>query len=330
MLRRGELGVLLATSRLARSYYRTAFLGAGVASGVLGILAGGPVSREELAGRLGVPAGGRDGLEAWLRLGVWLGELEAGPRGWRLRGRLARRLADPAHDAAAAMMQEIATLHGRLIVETPWRLHDGRPFTLGDQDGRLVARSSRLLEPILGEAVEAVVPARGRCRLLEIGCGSGVYLRHAARRNPELTALGLELQPDVAAMARENVARWGLADRIAIEAGDVRRRVAEPGFDVATLHNNIYYFPIDERVSLLRHVRGFLVPGGRLVVTTLCLGPGVAVDVLNLWGAMTAGCGRLPAPEEMVSQLGAAGFETAAPWRMIPRDSFYAFVGTAR
>ena len=43
----------------------------------------------------------------------------------------------------------------------------------------------------------------------------------------------------------------------------MERRAAEPAFDLATLHNNIYYFPVAERVSLLRHVRGFLRPGGR-------------------------------------------------------------------
>jgi len=75
-------------------------------------------------------------------------------------------------------------------------------MTLGDQDGRLIARSSRVLEPILGEAVDNVVLVGGAMRLLEIGCGSGVYVRRAAARNPQLTALGLELQPVVAEMAK--------------------------------------------------------------------------------------------------------------------------------
>jgi len=48
---------------------------------------------------------------------------------------------------------------------------------------------------------------------------NAVYIRPAAARNPELTAVGLELRPGVAAMARDNL---------------------------ATLHNNIYYFPVDE------------------------------------------------------------------------------------
>lgn len=329
LVRSGQLGLLLATSRAMRASYRLSFLGAGLASGLLPMLAGGPRSRDAIAARMGAPLALRDGLDAWLGLGVWLGELRLGPGGYRLRSRLARRLADPANDAGAAMMQEASTLHQRLILETPARLRERRPFTLADQDGALVARSSRTLEPIVCDAIDAVVPRRGPAQLLEVGCGSAVYVRHAASLNPELTALALELQPEVATMARANVADWGLAGRVVVETGDVRTRAPERRYDVATLHNNIYYFPVDERVDVLRHLRGFLVSGGRLLVTTVCLGKGVAVDILNLWGAMTAGCGRLPAPAEMVGQLEAAGFAPVRARSMIPSDSYYAFVGTA-
>ena len=166
-------------------------------------------------------------------------------------------------------------------------------------------------------------------RLLEIGCGSAAYIRYAATRNPELTALGLELQPDAAALARNNVERWKLTDRVTIEVGDVLQRAPEAVFDVATLHQNIYYFPMDGRVGTLRHVRAFLKPGGRLLLTTVCLGRGAAVDVLNLWGAMTEGCGRLPTPAEMVAQMEAAGFTHVTKQSLIPSDSFYALVGSA-
>jgi SAM-dependent methyltransferase len=260
---------------------------------------------------------------------VWLGELGGGPEGYVLRSRLARRLADPAHDAGAAMVQEGGTLHPRWILETPRRLRTGARFTLADQDGALVARSSRVLEPIVGEAVDDVVPPRGRVRLFEIGCGTGIYIHRAATRNAELSALGLDLQPDAAALARANVEAWGLSGRVTIEVGDVRERPPRPEFDLVTLHNNIYYFPVGERVDLLRHVRAFLDRGGRLLLTTLCLGPGVAVDILNLWGAMTAGCGRLPTPAEMITQMEQAGFTAVRRTSLIPRDSFYAFVGVA-
>src|SRR5437867_2674560 len=243
--------------------------------------------RDRPAGRLADPSM-RDGLEAWLRVGVGLGELRAGPSGYGLRGALARKLTDPRHDAAAALVEEAARLHSVWLLESPARLRAGRRFTLADQDGRLVARSSRLVEPFVCEAIDDVVPRAGPVRLLEIGCGSAVYIRHAAGRNPELTALGLELQPEVAALAAENVSAWGLARRVAIEAGDVMARAAEAAFDLATLHNNIYYFPVEDRMRVLRHVRAFLGPGGRLLLTTLCQGKGVGVDILDRWAATTA------------------------------------------
>ena len=126
--------------------------------------------------------------------------------------------------------------------------------------------------------------------------------------------------------ARENLRRWNLASRVAIEVGDVRARVPEPAFELATLPNNIYYFPVEARVEALRHVAGFLRPGGRLLLTTICLGKGAAVDVLNLWAAMTDGCGRLPEPREMVAQLEDAGYTAVVPRSLIPSDSFYSFV----
>jgi len=328
LVRDGRLLVLLAMTRAVRPHHRLAFLAAGASSGLFAKLASGPLSLDRLADELSADPSMRDGLEAWLGLGVSLGVLRRGPQGYSLRGMLAKSLARPESDAAAAFVEEVARLHNHLITETPARLGQQRRFTLADHQGDLIARSSRLAEPFICEAVDEVLPPRGRVRLLEIGCGSAAYIRYAAARNPELTALGLELQPDAAALARDNVARWKLTDRVTIEVGDILQRAPEAVFDVATLHQNIYYFPMDARVGTLRHVRAFLEPGGRLLLTTVCLGRGAAVDVLNLWGTMTEGCGRLPTPAEMVAQMEAAGFTQVTKRSLIPSDSFYAFVGT--
>lgn len=328
LVRRGQLGLLLSLPRLLPSYYRVTFLGTASANGLLGCLAGGPLALERLAADLGLERAAHDGLAAFLDLGVSLGDLAREPAGYRLRSRLARRLSAPAGDAFAALFAEAAELHHAFIAETPARLRAGRRFTLADQRGDVVARSSRTLEPFVGEAIDGAVPARGALRLFEIGCGSGCYIQRAAVRNPELTALGLELQPEVAAEARANVQGWGLAGRVAIEVGDVRARAPAAAFDLATLHNNVYYFPIGERVAVLAHVRGFLVPGGRLLLTTACRGGSASTEILNLWGAMTAGCGPLPTPEEIAAQLGEAGFVGLARRRLIPGERYYAFVAT--
>ena len=105
----------------------------------------------------------------------------------------------------------------------------------------------------------------------------GVYLRYAAMRNPSLTALGLELQQTVAEIARTNLRNWGFQDRVRVEDGDFRTKAIGEKFNIATLYNNIYYFPVEERVALLQRVRNFLRPGGYLLLTTCCQGGSVVL-----------------------------------------------------
>lgn len=320
----GQLGLIRTLTSLSDSLYRAAFVATAAKDGVLGRLADGPVQADGL-----LPAGAseasRGALEAWLDVGVGLGELTKSSRGYALKGALSKALAEASNDAVAALLEEAVGLHLDLLRRTPSLARTGKRFTLADQDGTLIARSSRVLEPFVREAVDSVIPATGSVHLLEIGCGSGTYIRHAAERNTSLRAVGLELQPDVAAAARDNLSGWKLSSRVTVQAGDVRE-FSEGGFDVATMHNNIYYFPVDTRVALLKHVRGLLKPGGRFLLTTGCRGGTAAMEVLSLWGAATEGCGPLPAPAELKAQLEQAGFTKARAKRLIPVESYYAFI----
>jgi hypothetical protein len=320
--------VLGSLNKAARHYHRVAFLAAGLTSGFLSRLAVGPISLDALAADLHIDPGMQDGLRAWLQAGVALGELGLQPEGYVMKGSLSRILTDPNNDPAAAFVQELAYLHNSLIIQSPDRLRSGDFFTLADQNARMIARSSRLVEPFICEALARVIPKHKPVKLLEIGCGAAAYIRYSALRNPMLTALGVELQADAAALAMENIARWNLASRVSIEVGDIRRRNPDASFDLATLHQNIYYFPVAERTGLLCHVRSFLKIGARALLTTVCKGPGSTTAVLDLWGSMTAGCGRLPEPMEMVAQMEQAGFVGVTAKSLIPGQSFYAFVGT--
>ncbi len=328
----GRLSLLRSIAGFSEPFYRVSFLGVAAAEGVLAKLASGPLPLDGIAGALGLPepldARAREGLRAWLDVGVTLGELRSGPEGYSLRGRLARRLADPANDDGAAFFEEIATVHHALIAATPARLRRGVRFALAETPGEIPARSSRLLEPWVNEAIDRAVASTGPIRVFEVGCGSAHLLRYAASRNPELTAVGLEREPAVAAAARENVRKWGLEARIAIEEGDLRDRAPDPAFDLATLHNIVSYVPVEARVDLFRHVRGFLRPGGRVLATTGCRGGTVGFEVLNLWAAMTEGCGCLPFPADLEAQLREAGFEEVESRNLVGKfDSFYAFSG---
>src|SRR5215831_13973411 len=219
LMRDGRLTALLGVGSGLKSFYRLTYLAAAGEAGLLDRLASGPATFDSLAGFFAAAGQGREALEAWLQLGIRLRLLSVGPLGYSLRG-LASSLARPENDPALAMVQEVAGLHHKLISATLPRLRSGELWSLADQDGELIARSSRVLEAFQAEVIRRTFPERGALRLLEIGCGSGIYLRYAAMRNPWLTALGIELQPAVAEMARTNLLRWGLENRVKVEDGD--------------------------------------------------------------------------------------------------------------
>ena len=324
LLHDGRLSALVGATSELKSFYKLTYLAAAGESGMLNRLASGPATFDSLAEFCAADRRGREALEAWLQMGVRLRLLSLGSRGYQLRG-LARKLARPENDPVLAMVEEVVNLHHKLITATIPKVRAGELFSLGDQDGELIARSSRILEAFQEEIIRSTFRTIGALRLLEIGCGSGVYLRHAAERNPSLTALGLELQSAVAEVARTNLRRWGLESRITIETGDIRQKVPDAPFDIATLYNNIYYFPVEERVKLLGHIGSFLNPGGFLLLTTCCQGGSLGAEALNLWGAATSGAGRLPGENELVSQLREAGYSNVKTKNLLPGDKFVAF-----
>jgi SAM-dependent methyltransferase len=324
LLRDGRLSALVSAVGELKSFYKLSYVAAAGKAGLLNRLASGPATLDSLAEFYAASGQGRGALEAWLQFGLRLGIIRLGPRGYSLRG-LAKKLARTENDPVLAMVEEVVDLHHKLITATIPKIRAGELWSLSDQDGELIARSSRVLESFQAEIIRSTFPARGPVRLLEIGCGYGVYLRYAAERNSSLTALGLELQPTVAETAKRNVFAWGHQTRVKVETGDIREKAPDDPFDIATLYNNVYYFPVEERVRLLRHISSFLKPGGFLLLTTCCQGGSLGAEALNLWGAATGGAGRLPGEDELVTQLREAGYQTVKTKNLVPGDRFVAF-----
>ncbi|HEX2152079.1 MAG TPA: methyltransferase [Stellaceae bacterium] len=76
------------------------------------------------------------------------------------------------------------------------------------------------IDPIF---LAAAVPVEPGQMVLDIGCGSGAASLCLAVRVPECRVVGLELQPDLARLAGDNVETNGLAGRVVVIAGDLLR-----------------------------------------------------------------------------------------------------------
>jgi len=320
---RGLMGARL--MQLSVSFFRVHYLSAASSSGLLAMLSEGPMSVEQVALRIAPNPATADAVRAWLDMGVGAGVLRFSGGKYAIKRGLAKFIADPRNDAFAAFCEELTEMDGPSLTLLPQRLRDGRLLTLADQKGEIVARSSRTVEPLIQEAIDAIVPQRAPFRLLDVGCGSGTYMRYAVERNRELSALGLELQPQVAAFARNKLRHWGVDARARVETGDIRERAPSSEFDAVMLNNNIYYFPVEKRVDLIRHLGGFLKPGGRLLVTSPCLARNVFSGLLDIWSAGCEGCGRLPIRDELVRQMREAGLASPQAKALAPFGQYYAF-----
>jgi 4-hydroxy-2,2'-bipyrrole-5-carbaldehyde O-methyltransferase len=326
----GKVLVLLRLKFLFTSFYRLNFLASMENTVILERLARSPVTAESLSAESGDAPSLRRAAEAWLGLGVRLGVLKRHGGGYSLRGFLAKRLAAPGNEAIHALVREVASLHHLYIMQTPAKLVQGNVWDPSDPYGGyggLIARSSRTLEPFLFELINRVFPRSGPVRLLEVGCGQAGYILYALGRNRESYAVGLEIDPQVAESARGAVRAGGLGDRVTIMVRDVREYRADEPFDILTLYNNIYYFPVEERVELLRHLKGLLRPNGRIVLTTGCMNGSIEFELVNLIHASTRGWGRLPDRDEMLRQMSEAGFERNSATDLMPGNKYYAFTG---
>ncbi len=327
MIANGQSSLMLRLLKTSKEFYRACFVSSAISQGVYAAFRGEKVSIDRLCERLdGIT--NRDGLRAWLDLGVSLGELERSGDVYRITGTLSRAMLDPRNDGYQAMLEEIVRHHYRYVTAAPAKLREKGFFPFDEEPGELVSRSSRISEPFIYEAVDAAVPRRGAFDLLEVGCGSGTYIRHACSRNPELRAWGLELQEKVAEGARKNLKEWGLAGRAAVEHCDIRNFRPERQFDLVTFHQNIYYFSPADRVGLGRLALGLLKPGGSVLLTSLGQRGGPAVQAVDIWVSTTEGYGPLPDPDELCRQLREAGFVDVRKKRLIPFDSFWAFTAT--
>lgn len=327
ILRLPHLGALLALRRDWSAQVRLHFLSAALRAGVLGALAT-PRSREELAATLDVRRA--DLLDALLELGVALGELARREGRYVLRGRRARALVTADGDPIAALLEEWVRYHGDVFLELPPRL-GGAP--LGDyltRSGALIARSSRVLEPVLADFLRAIVRQARPRRMLDVGCGSGVYLRHAAETSAGLAGMGIDLDDGVARAARGNLSGWGLADRFEVIAGDIRGApLGDASYDLVTLFNNVYYFEPAERPALFARLASLLAAGGTLAVATLVRHPGLDARELDLVLRSTRGCTALPDRAELAGQLRASGFSDVRVSVLTPGGSLVGLVARA-
>jgi 2-polyprenyl-3-methyl-5-hydroxy-6-metoxy-1,4-benzoquinol methylase len=122
---------------------------------------------------------------------------------------------------------------------------------------------------------------RGRVRVLEIGCGFGLFGCYFASKNPLLRYHGIDLNAGRIAMANRAARRLSL-DNISFEAGDAGGDLRlEDQYDVVLLMDLVHHIPDDAKHRLFASITSKLKPGGRIVIKDIARKP--ALKLFFTW-----------------------------------------------
>jgi cyclopropane-fatty-acyl-phospholipid synthase len=100
-------------------------------------------------------------------------------------------------------------------------------------------------------------------RLLDVGCGWGSFVLHAAARHG-VHAVGITLSPPQAELARRRVAEAGLEDRVEIRVADYRD-LGEERFDAIASIGMVEHVGSHQIDAYAATLARLLAPGGRLL-----------------------------------------------------------------
>lgn len=233
-------------------------------------------------------AGGRDYAGAWIHF--------TRPD-WERWGRLTEFLRSK-QERVLGMYEDFDEAHAR-------RYHQAT-FSIGVGAGRRFARQ---------------VDLSARRLLIDLGGGSGAYSIVAAQQHPQLRAVVLDLAA-VVPVAREQIERAGVADRVRAEACDFTRDPLPVGADVALMASNLPQYGRAIVRAVARRVFEALAPGGEFHLVGEMLdddrkGPLSAA----LWALNEALCGSTGVAHtqgECVDLLREVGFAEVAATPFVP------------
>jgi cyclopropane-fatty-acyl-phospholipid synthase len=208
-----------------------------------------------------------------LEFGARLGETGRSPLASLRLLRLLRRLPDDSEKAETERPRFTGRLHSRRRDKAAVSSHydTGNDFFEQFLDPLMVYSCADFLSP-----TEALEVAQRRkldlicrklrlapgMRLLDVGCGWGALVIHAAREYGA-TAIGITLSAEQAVEARHRAEQAGVADRVEIREQDYREIHGE--FDAIASIGMVEHVGRKELTKYFRALRRALAPGGQLL-----------------------------------------------------------------
>jgi len=246
----------------------------GIRVGLFKALADAPgQTAADLAAKLGLHA---PYVETWCRTayGMALLDAEPGPS-YRLAAHLDQILASPTHPrylgGYVRLGTDVAADDFKRCVEA-FRSGSVRPFQgRGHEFNHAIAESTWGLQVVTAKKIlpgldglAARLESGGT--VLEVGCGTGNLLTLLAKSFPAAKVIGVDIDTDSLATARDKIAKAGYDGRVEARQGTVGSAVQPASVDAAVMVEVLHEIAQPVRPAVVKETASALKPGGWLLI----------------------------------------------------------------
>lgn len=202
------------------------------------------------------------------------GLLDREASGWRMAPHFDQILGNPDSSFYLADGARIHMLVGEDYKEYPRHFREGttKPYQehgdvfMAEIAAALKALPSIFLDFVLPQLPHLQARFEAGARVLDVGCGAGWALVRFANRFPNVTCVGVDIEPHSVDLARKLIAEHGLTDRCEARLAGAEHLAEPGGYDVATSFLVIHEIEPSLKPEVFSAVADALAPGGSFLI----------------------------------------------------------------